>query len=178
MFAGAYWPSRAETREQAACRIVAFLKALRPLNGSFAIWYLTAHSKRAALVHVLQVDIDGVVDQLHVHRKDVGGDVIPKLGYSLAVWNGDDMGLSVSIGSHSRYVGNSVVLSGQGRLDCAISDAVWREILSAEIREFEPEHAVVGCEERVIAAAPGKLAEIGWLTYDSRHGVEEHPERR
>lgn len=178
MFAGAYWPSRAETREQAACRIVAFLKAIRPLSENFAIWYLTARRKRDASAHALQLDIDGVADRLRVHKKDVGGEEIPELGYSLAIGNGDAMSVSVGIGSYSKYVGNSVVLSGRGKPDCAISDAVWREILSAEIREFEPEHAVVGRMARLAAAAPGKPWEIGWLTYENRRGVEEHPERR
>jgi hypothetical protein len=177
MFAGAYWSQRAETREQAAQRLVSFLGMLSRSSEELAAWYLKGRTKAAALGQPLASDIEAIAAALKTNRKDVGRDVIPELGYSLGVWNGHHASLSVTIGAHSPYVSNSVVLSEEPS-NSSLPDEVWRGVLRGLIAAFEPDHATVTSSERLAKAGSARPWEVGWITYERGGQVVESRERR
>src|SRR2546421_176840 len=94
MFCGAYWSQRWESREQAAVRIIALLKALEIQHRAFAVWSLKK-TRRDDPARSLEVTDADVAKHLETSRKDVGGEVMSDLGFRLALWN--DAGASLSI---------------------------------------------------------------------------------
>ncbi len=170
MFVGAYWSQRQESREQAAERISRYLRKL-VARDELAAWFLTARKKSAARVP-LGLDPPEVASRLRVNRRDVGGDVITELGFSLAVWNGAEASLHVTIGAFSPYVSNSVVLAFEAA--AARDPADCRPLLEAAIDAFDPEHAVVTSHELLTRTKAKEAWEVGWLTYGRGGRVVEH----
>ncbi len=170
MFVGAYWSQRQESLEQAAERISRYLRRL-VTRDEFATWFLTARKKSAALVPV-GLDPHEVASRLRVNRRDVGGDVITELGFSLAIWNGANASLRVTIGAFSPYVSNSAVLAFDASAARNPSDC--RPLLEAAIDAFDPEHAVVTSHELLKRTKAKEVWEVGWLTYGRGGQVVEH----
>jgi len=172
MFAGAYWSKRAETREEAALRLVVLLRALAESSADFSRWYSKGRSKAAALRNELSIDVLSIAHRLSENRTDVGNNVIVELGFSVGVWNGDRASLSATIGCYAERVGNAVVLRSE-----TTNIDEWRKVLRHLVDAFEPDDALVACTERV-ASSGAEPADVAWLTYTRAAGVEEHPERR
>ncbi|MCG8421216.1 MAG: hypothetical protein MJE77_25120 [Proteobacteria bacterium] len=174
MFVGAYWSQRQESREESAKRIVLCLSLLKSQSELFAEWFMKARTKAAAFENPLSIDLDTVASTLRVDRRDVGGEAMPELGFSLSVWNGKNASFTATVGVYSPYVRNAVLLSFDESPTTFSADD-WKALLEAMIRAFEPDHAVVTSHEhldRVGAEAPW---ESGWFTYQRGGEIQEGP---
>jgi len=172
MFVGAYWSQREESREAAAARIVAFLKAIGGHSKKFASWFGKARSRSAALRSPLMLDPETVASKLRVNHRDADRQPIPELGFEFSVWNGRDTSFSTAIGAFSRHVDNSVVLDIGG--DNELGREAYRALLEEVVRAFEPEHAVVTSHEHLARTGAKHPWEAGWFTYGQVEGLREH----
>jgi hypothetical protein len=177
ILAAGYWSQRPESREQAAQRLSAFLTRLSELSLEFGGWYLTGRTRSAALKHELRSDPGSIVEKLRVNRRDVGGEPIRELGFSLDAWNGKRGSVSATIGGYSPHVPNSIVLSVETPPG-TISDDTWRAVLEAVVEVFEPDDAVVVNTTRSDEAGVLDPLEYAWLHHRRSLGLTEHPERR
>jgi hypothetical protein len=74
MFCGAYWSQRSESREEAAARIVALLKALEVQHAAFAVGS-QKKTRGDDPARGLKVADAEIAKHLHTNRKDIGGNV-------------------------------------------------------------------------------------------------------
>jgi hypothetical protein len=171
LFVGVYWSERPESREVVAVRIANFLAVIARYGDVLAKWFLKARSKRAAFAPI-EIEPGSIAAALKVNRRDVGGEVVPELGFSLGLWNGRTASLSLTAGAFSPYVRNSVVL--------AFEDGEWanrdllRKVLSAAIEAFDPDHGVVTSSEKLARVQVEHAWQAGWLTYARDGQVVEH----
>jgi hypothetical protein len=178
IFAGGYWSQRQESRADVARRLTAFMNTLAAPPIERRNWYLKSTSKKEALSLGFEPDIQSIEERLTVHRRDVGGDEIPELGFGFSAFDGGSISLSATIGAYSAHVGNAVVLSNSGKVS-SLADAAWRAVLRGLIDAFEPEHGVVATGDDLAKNRIAKPWEVGWLRYHREGGsLEEHLERR
>lgn len=161
LFVGVYWSERRESREAVAVRVARFLALVAQCEAIFARWFLKARTKSAGGIPVIP-DANEVATKLKVNRRDVGGDVISELGFSLGLWNGRTASLSATVGACSPHVRNSVVLAFDERAQ--IDKQVLRKVLCAAIEAFEPDHGVVTSSKLLTSAGSVDPWETGWLT--------------
>jgi hypothetical protein len=106
-FLGAYWGDRKESVEECANRVVECLSAIPKCDEAFSRWYLTGRSRKEALEGEFLVTREAVKQQLLKgrNRRDVGGEVIENLGFSLNLWNGgkdsQDVRFSIQCGTYA-----------------------------------------------------------------------------
>lgn len=173
MFVGAYWSARKESREAVATRLVHFLSALAIESDSLSTWFLKGRTKASARTP-LELDMDAVASVLKVNRRDVDGDVMSELGFSLGIWNGGTASVAATVGAYSPYIRNSVVLSFiDTPADKSAKD--WRRFLDAAVRDLDPDHAVVTSNEHLMQRGTANPWEAGWFTYRRGSSIEEHP---
>jgi hypothetical protein len=173
MFVGAYWQQRKESREEVAGRVTRFLSDLGARNALFSKWFSKGRSKAAAGTPIV-MDASGLAGNLKVNRRDVGGDVMPELGFTLGIWNGDGVSMQATAGAYNPYVRNSVVLSFD-TVEDRLTKADWKVVLEAVIGAFDPEHAVVTSADYMTRHQPSNPWDAGWFTYSRGVGVREHP---
>jgi hypothetical protein len=175
MFLGAYWAQRKESRDQVAARIAIFLDRISRCDPLLVAWFLKGKSRLSAGVP-LETTSAGIALRLEVNRRDVGGDLIAELGFSLGAWNGSDISLAATLGAFSPYVQNAVVLSFDGTLPTKTTRE-WRYLLDGAVEAFAPDHAVVTSAELLASAKAVRPWEAGLLTYDRGGDVKERGQR-
>jgi len=173
VFIGAYWSARQASRREAAEKTAQFLEALSAVGEPLSNWFLKGSSKAGAGAELGRSETE-IGPKLQTNRRDIGGDDIPELGFSLGVWNGKDATLSLHLGSTSARVLNSVVLSFRGTSPEAHA-GLWHPVLGSMIELFDPDHAVVTSNEILTQAKAKNPWEVGRLTYERGRGVVEHP---
>lgn len=173
MFIGTYWAARAESKQEVAARLAAFLEALTAHGEPLSKWFLKGWSRRTAFVP-LPPDPGAIAAQLSVNRTDIGRVVLPQLGFSLGLWNGRDASLSATLGATSLRTSNSVVLDlGSG--DREASSASSKAVLQAMIAAFDPDHGVVTSTQLLSEAGVAHPWQAGWLTHERGGRVVQHP---
>ncbi len=169
MFLGAYWGPRRDSAADAAARIAGFLGTLVATAPSLSHWYHTGDVVRTdGALPLAAIDARGVQAQLDPIRTDSDQREIPELGWHMALWNGADVDLSVSIGIRDNTALNCVVLSFGPDAE-ELPQNIQSEILSAMIRTFDPDRAIA-TDNRLLDAVHAEFPwEVGWLTF-SRGG--------
>jgi Immunity protein 52 len=177
VFMGAYWGCREETRHECARRIVDFLASIASQE-CYSAWYPKTWRKRAA-ADPLELSVEAMAAALRVQGRDIGGGLIPELGYSLGVWNGrddDSASFMATCGAFSRYVTNAVVLTlgqrdpPQGRA----GGVPFFEILQNMVSAFDPDDAVLTSNEFIERSGFRTPAEAGgWIVYRRGGGFRE-----
>lgn len=173
MFVGAYWSERSESREQAAERLVRFLRGAAAVDASLAAWFLKGRSKAAAATPVA-VEPASLASRLEAARRDVGADVMSEVGFGLGLWNGKDVSLAATVGAVSPFVRNSVVLSSDGTLQ-ALGEPALRRLLEVAVETLDPEHAAVTSAGLLQAAGAEDPWEAGLFTFTRGRGVLRGP---
>lgn len=174
MIVGAYWNERAESRESVATRLSRFLADASRINRNlFGSWFAKGNTRRGALRQQVATDPESLSGQLRCNRRDFDGDQIPELGYAIGLWNGGQVSLSATIGSHHPHVGNAVVLSLHDA-GAELDGVSWRALLEAMVRDFEPNHAVVTSHAHLQRTGVTAPWQAGWFTYDCSSGIREH----
>jgi hypothetical protein len=116
---GAYWSAREETINECAQRLQTFLAKISTIDESLCEWYERGRSREEALSRQIEIENhDALVRLLDKgrNRRDIGNEVIEKLGFRIGVWNGhfkdnDEASLSILCGSYSKATLNSLVLA-------------------------------------------------------------------
>ena len=177
-FLGAYWGSRKETRRECAVRIANFLQGIAHLP-HFALWYLKARSQSTARLH-LEAAPDPIEALLRTNSRDIDGNAIQELGFSLSAWNGSSdttaASLAVTCGAFSTSVKNSAVLylPSQPPPTDATGLETLKGLLVKAIEAWEPDVAVVTSHEFISREGGGMPWEIGgWLVYRRVEGIVE-----
>lgn len=168
-FIGAYWDARRENRQQCAHRVHRFLLSLQS-DAILSKWYLKARSRREADV-ALELQAEVIAKRLRTNVRDVGGEAIQELGFSISVWNGlasTPASLAVTCGAFSEYVKNSAVINlppsaaPQTAGACGPFSALVEKLVVA----FDPDIALATSTEYLARAGGGMPWEKGgWVVY-------------
>lgn len=170
MFVGVYWSERRETRDEAAARVYGFIESIAGMHSWLSTWFKKGRLKKEALTRQI-LGLGDIRDALTVNRRDIGGGVLSDLGFSLGLWNGNNVALSITIGSVSPFVRNSVVLSIEGRGN-APTRGEWGELLRSAISAFDPEYGVVTSSEDLVRFHATDPWDVGLFVYDRDGGVQ------
>ncbi len=114
-YLGAYWGSRKESSLRCGQRMAGCIARLSKIDEALGSWFRRGVSKAAAKTPVeLDAESLGKLLAQGVNRRDVGGDAIEELGFSIGLWNRarPAVGLSATVGAHPSFQGvlNSFVL--------------------------------------------------------------------
>lgn len=171
MFVGAYWSERAESRVSAARRVTAFLRAVSGCGVQFATWYSKAYSRSAALRTPIELEVGAIASKLSRNR-DMDRQPILQLGFSMSAWNGTNASFSATVGCWSQYVGNAVVLDLDD--DGSLTMDIYRVLIEEMVRAFDPDHAVVACDDHMRRTGATVPWEAGVFTYTRGATVQQH----
>lgn len=176
-YVGAYWGSRGEPVDACAQRLARFLADLAATSPLLGSWFKTANSRRAALKRPIGASEESLRELLlagRARRDDETRSVITELGFSVGMWNGQDVpvGLRVRCGAPVSVQGmtsNVVVM----QLPTAEGDGLAlyrREVALAVMRSvvavWQPSwatwsgHRLRDAQDR----QPGEVV-TGWATY-------------
>lgn len=183
-YAGAYWGPRPESEEECARRLMRCLRDLAETDDLLGHWYKKGWSRKQATESEVLVDEETLTTLVHSGRArgDFDRSVIPELGYSVSLWNGDSKrsaDFSVLCGATTSTVPNNFVLhlpqpeEAPGLLQTPAAMSVLRAAITA----WDPEWATWTSH----SIREPQLGEeqydgrriLGWATYLTiRAGIE------
>jgi hypothetical protein len=173
-----YWGARRETLDACAQRTLRHFEALAGVSEHLGRWHKLGRRKPSTDRPVDVTSGEVVTDLLAagVNRTDIGREVIPELGWSMSLWNGDAGGWSASVrihcGLYSRVRGlsNAAYVSVNDDAGSAFSTADAEALLARWVQIWTPDRGVVersdGAEpavELAVYAASRSLEPLGWL---------------
>lgn len=173
-YLAAYWGSRRESSSRCGERLAHSLASLGEIDEAFGSWFRRGASKAAAKTPVaLDPESLGRLLAQGVNRRDVDGEVIEELGFSLGLWNRATpaIGLSGTMGAHPSYEGvlNSVVFEFPPPVDEALrlyEPRVAGAIFDVIIEAWEPDWATWTTHTlRNVQSAASREPVVGWMTY-------------
>jgi hypothetical protein len=173
-YLAAYWGSRRESSLRCGERLAFCLSRLGEIDGALESWFRRGASKAAAKTPVaLDPESLGRLLVQGVNRRDVDGEVLDELGFSLGLWNRarPAIGLSGTVGAHPSFPGvlNSLVLDfpppeaeGLRLYEPGVAEAIFDAVIEA----WEPDWATwtSNALRNMQSAAPREPA-VGWMTY-------------
>jgi len=160
----AYWGPRAEVLEDAADRLTRCFAALGAASPLLTRWYQQADTTAEAN-EPLPTSGQELRDVLLAgqQRTDVGGHLMPGLGYTISGWNGGKTTFEASIGVTSPRVGNNAIVRFRPDDAAALDASGLTEALAALVNAFDPDWATA--RARPHARAQEGFPHFGWLTY-------------
>lgn len=173
-YLGAYWRSRRESSLRCGERLAMCMARLGEIDEALGSWFRRAASKAAAKT---PVDLDpeslGRLLAQGVNRRDVDGEVIEELGFSLGLWNRarPAVGLSGTVGAHPSFHGvlNSIVFDfppPEAEALRLYEPRVAEAIFDAVIEAWEPDWATWTSHAlRDVQGAAPREPVVGWMTY-------------
>ncbi len=172
-YAAAFWGPRAETAQSCAARLSRFLVSLADADPLLASWYRIAHSRVSCMTQPVRVHPQDLEALLAAGRnwRDDNGSVLPELGYSAWMWNGNDVevGLRASCGMYSQRLANSVVVNlpkAEGAGAVLYRPTVARITMAALVECWQPDWATLSSYSLRRAQDPPPGAPVvGWMTY-------------
>lgn len=175
-FVGAYWKERPATHQQCVSRLHEFMIGLGERDEKLAKWVQQGWSVRQALSRPIDLSIESLTRQLKQHR-DFHRRIMPDIGFSFAAWNGNmeaSASLSVSVGSYSEHVGNSVALCCPPVLqELWESGRRYKSLLEFTIECWDPDIAVARDESQAAQYGVGPLEWNSWYTYERGKGITD-----
>lgn len=183
-YVGAYWGPREEPVEACARRLASFLSNLGDLHPLLATWYGTGASRRDALAR--RVDLSAAALQRLLlagqNHRDDDGTVIGDLGYSVALWNGQDseVGLMAHCGAWATLAGpvsNSIILElpePQGEGLALFDRDLALGVMRATVDAWQPSWCVWTSRHLIDAQGAGRTeGVVGWSTFlTSTNGLQ------
>lgn len=163
MFIGAYWSQRQESQASAGARVGLFLRAAANSGPEFSEWFRRGASRAAALRFPIHLDDQSISNLLKPNRRDVDGQPIPGLGFTVGVWNGSNASFAATLGCSNDRVLNSAVLD-LGQVETP-AEPTLQALLQLMVLAFEPDHAVVTSHQRLAEAGASKPWEVGVFAY-------------
>jgi hypothetical protein len=163
--------------EQCAEHVVHCLRDLGKSDIAFSRWFQAGRSRKKALEREVQITHETVKELLFRGRskRDIGGDVMEELGFSMRLWNGGEdcqsVGFSVTCGGYARNpnVWNSCVINlpSEGHpSERLLKVEVLLRLMRAVIESFDPHWATVMPDSllRTVQFVPN-IPVPGWLFY-------------
>lgn len=106
------------------------------------------------------------------NRKDIGGEIINELGYSLRIWNGGDgvgneSNLSITCGGYSNFNKNKILLEFEADLYADKGNEEGLMLLRALAESWEPEWAGLMSRSAMQAREFGasRFPFVDWMVY-------------
>lgn len=181
-YVGAYWGPRPESVEECGDRLQLFMHSLAVIDPLLSSWYEKGRNRQAALESKIEPRTEYLWDLLldGRNRADFGGAVIQDLGFRVALWNGQEaaVGLSVHCGawSPSAASSNNVIIRPPGFDESSGKDLYEAEnvlaTLKAAVIAWTPSRAAWTSRhlKREQGAQMGEVV-VGWATYLSAERV-------
>jgi hypothetical protein len=149
-FLGAYWSVRRESLDGCAERMRSFFAALANCDHAFAAWYERADSKKSARKKRADVGDRQYLRELlerSRHWTDMPKRLMPEIGFSPGLWNGQDdltsASLNITCGSYSETIANRIVLDMPCELGALANSQRMDAVLVAAAQCWEPDWAGV-----------------------------------
>jgi hypothetical protein len=175
-YTAGYWESRAETLEECADRLEAFMYSLAEIDPSLSTWFEPGSSRVSALKSRIEPRKEQLSDLLLEGRYYSDGKkfLMPQLGFRVDLWNGQgaEVGLSIHCGAWSpkNGPGNNVLIdlsrvgpSDGGKLYCP---QVATSLVRAVITAWSPSDVTwVGRNLREAQHSRVPETVVGWATY-------------
>ncbi len=184
-YAAVYWGPREESLDECTDRTVRWFEAIGQVDPLFANWFHKGYSRKEAMTRPFSPGREAIRDLLDRgrHYTDFDPKVMPDLGFDFGLWAdaGDDeaASLSVGCGMYSPYVSNVCLLEPPGAGPAAerlVQVDVFRQLLSAAVRCWEPDHGLVVSHQCLDKLNLGDQDfDVGWLTYLSNKFREVPP---
>jgi hypothetical protein len=144
----AFWGDRAASRAEAARVVSSALVGVAPIDPLLATWRTKGRTRKQALMEPTIDTNAAVVEAATSRATGLRSEEMPKLGFSLAAWNGaatyeDEAGVSVTIGLHTANPGlrNSFVLNLPASWD--EDDPRIRSLARALMEHLAPDEVVL-----------------------------------
>ena len=152
-------------------RVADFLGRIRT-NPSLAQWFTKGRAAQTTRSPV-SASSSGILPFLKTNNRDTDGSAIADLGFSLNLWNGSSMSLSITCGAFSPAIRNSVVLSLPATAELGAEDlANMRALLDAVIDVWAPDVAVATSSQLIAEMGGGMPWQTrGWLNYSRSKDV-------
>lgn len=173
-YLGAYWGSRKESSLRCGQRMAGCIARLSKIDEALGSWFRRGVSKAAAKTPVeLDAESLGKLLAQGVNRRDVGGDAIEELGFSIGLWNRarPAVGLSATVGAHPSFQGvlNSFVLDfppPEAEALRIYEPSLAEAIFNAVVEAWEPDWATWTTHAlRNAQGAAAREPVAGWMTY-------------
>jgi hypothetical protein len=181
---GAYWGPRSETKEACAAWLSRVFEHLGRASSVFEKWYQKGRSRRGALTKPVNVqDPAELVALLERgrNRRDIDNSIIENLGFSLALWNGQEEShvaeLSTTCGAWHCFPtmprsSNNVIVRLPSHLGELSETIRMKELLTAVVLSCRPVFARVFKTE-LVARLHANIPELSvacWMIYlDDRY---------
>ncbi len=180
---GFYWGQRQETLTKCTDRVSNFLASIGRIDKLFETWHLRRHDRSKSRVrHSLQWTqqrVEALLVESAV-KSDLG-EVMPRAGYSLFLWNGYDAhfsaNLEIRIAADVKNLKNVCLLSipvAPEATDRLLRVPVLLQACKLIAKCFEPDHGLVTSEKfeylvHDFASEHYKsnieVPDVGWITY-------------
>jgi hypothetical protein len=173
-YAGAYWGPRAESSAECAARLEACLTGLGGSHELLARWYRKGRTRSAASGQPVDIDREVLEAMLAAGRgrEEVGGEVIPELGFSLALWNNNPVAASLSAlcgaSPATPSIMNSFVLTlpaGSGAAAGLYDAGVAAGILRSVVEAWRPRWATFASHAMRTRQGGAAPPVVGWQTF-------------
>ena len=152
------------------------INAIAQHHKALMSWYQKGYSKAGALKRQVNVGAEDINSLLATNNRDVDGSVIPELGFSIGLWNGNDQfsaSFRSTCGAYNSFVNNSAVLELPHEGEPLVSHKQIRGLFIDLIAAFDPDSAVVTSDEYIDHVGGGKPWEAGgWFVYKRIFGLD------
>lgn len=176
-YLGAYWGDRRESLSECADRLAQCLTALGEIDDLLQNWYLRGKSRTSATMPVgLDPEVLGGLLAKGVNRRDVGGEVLDDLGFSIDLWNRARPAIAMggTVGAHAVASGvvNSFTIelpTPNGEAERLFEPGAAQRILESIVDAWEPAWATwTSARLRNLQYTTAPTPVLGWMTYFSR----------
>jgi hypothetical protein len=168
------WTERKEDIDSCAERLSLFLSDLEAIDPFFLAWRDGDKPKKEYRLPMSRQQLVRILEK-NVNRKDIGGAVIPELGFAVSLIAETQFSgfvLRVRCGGFSPWTSNccSIEFPTQGEdAERILQIPSLVRIANAVIRNWHPQHGVITSHQCSKHVPPESFfKEVGWITYLSR----------
>lgn len=172
-FAGSYWGDRPVTAGEAAATLTGWLTTLAGLHPALARWGTKGMSPTDGTPVPARTPVLAELLLAGRSRRDTTNEVMPELGFRVALWNGD---LSVPVSFHAQcgiHAGVPAICNSAGISLPTYAEApgltgpgLVSAAMHATIEAWRPDSALyIGTGDRARQAKENLDPRLGWYTY-------------
>ena len=160
-FIGVYWSARADEISHCTAKAMTHFQLLSDADEGLKRWFRLGRRRPKISDEVDVTSGEAVRRRWSANRKDIDRSIIPELGWTLSLWNGEMNGLSAGTGLYcgatSKYVSNCATLSISGESIRSIDDNSAIELLKEFVELWDADrgvaHHVISAEEQIEIAS-------------------------
>jgi hypothetical protein len=177
-YVGAYWGNRRESAADCAARLLEFLTSLGSASGELSRWFLKGWSRKQALNSPVPLSGEFLTELMLKgrHYTDASHQLTEDLGFSAAMWNGKEPGVSLRVGvgvfaTGPGSSGNTVIMDIGRRVgdrEALFDLGVAKRVMSAVAASWDPDWAswtTTDLRRSQREQQESLETNVGWLTY-------------